>query len=350
MRKPKRDGNFSWDLFDQPQTFRLVRIGASAARKKADDIRVLEGMLLECEPMYPAIDSWYKEKVLPGLKTGERVAYLAYEGATPVASAVLKLGEHSKFCHVRIRDGFRDLNLGRMIFTQMAFQVRQWKGVKDNYFTLPESLWNEKLGFFASFGFEKTTRSTHQYRVGEEELFCSAPASEVWKRSRENLHLIEGFTLGGFSLEEKVLISMQPKYAELVFSGEKMVEIRRKFPRMLRGKQAVVYGTQPLGSLLGEVTLNNITPGTPDQIWFRFGQQAGCTHDEYSKYVGNSTEVFAIELSNKKPYLAPVGIPQLTQLIKQELHPPQSYLRIRMDQASPWEKAITVAGLLHSWR
>jgi predicted transcriptional regulator/ribosomal protein S18 acetylase RimI-like enzyme len=300
--------------------------------------------------MYPGIDRWFTDKVLPGLKSSERVAYLAFDGEMPVASAVLKLGEHAKFCHVRIHEGFRNLDLGQMIFTQLAFQARHQKGVKDIHFTLPEHVWNENTEFFRSFGFEDAIRASQQYRNGEEELFCSAPISKVWEQSLGRIHLLKRFSPGGHSFSDKILLSMHPNYAELVFNGTKQVEIRKKFSRRWKGRQAVVYGTQPLGSLMGEVTLSEITAGTGAEIWERYGAKSGCTYEEFKDYVGVSTEVYAIELSNLNPYLSPVGIPLISGLIGQDLHPPQSFLNVKMDAGGPWGKAISVAALLHSWR
>jgi len=349
MKKAKYRDEDSGHLFGYSPKFRLVPIGVSAARKQTDDLRILEAMLSESEPMYPGIAKWCKEKVIPGLKTHERIGYLAFEGEKPVASAVLKLGAQSKFCHVRIQENFQDLNLGRMIFTQMALQVRHQKGVKEIHFTLPEGLWEEKRGFFASFGFGNAVKSSRQYRVGQEELYCSAPIATVWEHAKQNLHLLEGFSPGGFALNDKVLLSMHPKFAELVFSGKKEIEIRRKFSKRLRGKQVVVYGTKPLGSLMGEATLREVSSDTPENIWVNFGTRAGCTYEEFISYVGSSTEVFALELTNLKPYLAPLGLPQLNQLVQDDLRPPQSFLHVRMDEASPWGKAITIAGLLHTW-
>lgn len=351
MAQSKRpDNELTGRLFSEAPPFRLVKLGVSAARKQSDEIKILRNMLLENEAMYPGIDQWYSEKVLPGLKTSERIAYLAFENERPIASAVLKLGEHAKFCHVRIHEGFRDLDLGQMIFTQMAFQARHQKGVKDIHFTLPESLWQEKTEFFKSFGFTDAIRASRQYRNGEEELSCAAPISTVWEKALGRMHLLNRFSPGGYSFSDKILLSVRPSYAEQIFAGTKQVEIRRKFSRKWKGRQAVVYGTQPLGSLMGEVTLSEITAGKPSEIWERFGPKSGCSHEEFADYVGNSPEVYAIELSDLRPYLSPVGVAQISHLIHEDLRPPQSFLDVKMESGGPWGKAISVASLLHSWR
>src|ERR1017187_10547052 len=210
MTQLRRINEPSGRLFPDSPPFKIVKLGESAARKQTDNLKTLHGMLLESEPMYPAIGRWYSEKVLPGLRTSERVAYLAFENERPVASAVLKLGEHAKFCHVRIHEGFRDLNLGQMIFTQMAFQARHQKGVKDIHFTLPAGLWSDRAGFFTSFGFDAALKSSRQYRQGEDELYCSAPISTVWERALESIYSLKSFSPGGFSCDDKILLSMHP--------------------------------------------------------------------------------------------------------------------------------------------
>jgi hypothetical protein len=121
-------------------------LGPEDARKETDNLRILRELLLANEGMYPGIDRWYAEKVVPGLKNSQRIGYVAFEDERPIASAVLKLGGSAKFCHVRIHENFRDLDLGQMFFTQMTLEARHL--AKDIHFTLPEGLWYEKSEFF----------------------------------------------------------------------------------------------------------------------------------------------------------------------------------------------------------
>jgi len=298
--------------------------------------------------MYPGIDRWYLEKVLPGLRSSERLAYLAFENECPVASAVLKLGEHAKFCHVRVAKDFQDASLGQMIFTQMAFHARHVKGVEDIHFTLPESLWSEKAEFFRSFGFEAAVKAARQYRAGEDELFCSAETSTVWNHAVKRLYLLDRFAPGGYTISDKLLLSVSHKYAERIFEGKKRIEIRKKFSKRWRGRQAVIYSTQPVSALMGEVTIAGVDPGSPSEIWERFGENVGCSLEEFQEYVGTASEIYAIELINISPYISPVGISQISHLINQDLRPPQSFLQVKVNSNDPWSKAISVASLMHS--
>ncbi len=168
--------------------------------------------------MYPEIGQWYSDKVVPGLKSSERGAYIAFENETPIASAVLKRGEHAKFCHLRIHDNFRDLDLGQMFFTQMTLEARG--RAKEIHFTLPEGRRYEQMDFFESFGFTAAVRASHQYRNGETELTCHAPIPLVWSSVLQKLpRLLDQFS-PGYSLSNKLVMSMHPNTL-IVFSPTK---------------------------------------------------------------------------------------------------------------------------------
>jgi predicted transcriptional regulator len=47
------------------------------------------------------------------------------------------------------------------------------------------------------------------------------------------------------SINNSVLMSIRPKYADLIFSGEKTHELRRKVPNVSSGDVIVVYSSSP---------------------------------------------------------------------------------------------------------
>jgi predicted transcriptional regulator len=234
-----------------------------------------------------------------------------------------------------------------MFFTQMTLEARG--RAKEVHFTLPEGLWCEKAEFFQSFGFNGAAKASRQYRHGEIELSCTAPLSVVWSKILQKLpRLLDKFSPAGFSLSNKLVLSMRPEYAERVFDRQKRVEFRRKFSTKWRGCKAVVYATKPLGALMGEVTMKNVTYGTPKEIWEAFSATGGCSREEFFTYVHGSEGVYAIELSDITPYIAPIGLAQVSHLINEDLRAPQSFRDVRIDSDGAWVRAVSVAGLLHS--
>lgn len=297
--------------------------------------------------MYPNIDRWFAEKVVPGLRSSERVAYIAFEDEQPIASAVLKLGDRSKFCHLRIHQNFQDMDLGQMFFTQMTMEVR--RHAKEIHFTLPESLWCARSKFFESFGFSCATKASRQYREGDTELLCSAPLASVWSSVLSKLPiLLSKFRSENSLLSNHILISMKPKYAEQILVGSKLIEIRKRFSRKWVGCRAVLYSSRPVSALVGEATISSVTYGRPTEVWSKFESSLGCSYEEFQSYVGSADQVSAIELKDVIPYRAPVSLTQLSHVLNHELRPPQSFCDLRLSSDSPWRKATSFASLVHA--
>jgi predicted transcriptional regulator len=343
MAQLKKFGN-TGVLFPLAANFTITQLGSNDAVKQTDNLRLLGSLLSECEGMYPSIDKWFKDKVVPGLKTEERIAYVAFEGEKAIASAIMKLGEHAKICHLRVHEDFRDADLGQMFFTQMALEARHH--AKDLHFTLPEGLWASHAGFFQSFGFSFAVRSTRQYRNGEGEMACSAKLSTVWSMALSHLpNLIAKFAPNGYSLANDLVLSMKPIYADRVFRKTKTVEIRKSFSGKWTGKSAVVYATHPVSSLMGEVRVSAVTEAEPNNIWEQFGEAIGCSKQDFLAYVSDSAKIAAICLDDVRPYKAPLGLAQMSHLIGSDLKAPQSYCGV--GSSDDWARATSVASLLH---
>ncbi|MGO8790028.1 MAG: hypothetical protein ACLQVL_21945 [Terriglobia bacterium] len=233
-----------------------------------------------------------------------------------------------------------------MFFTLMAFEIRH--RAKEVHFTLPESLWARRGGFFKSFGFSSARRASCQYRPGDTELSCSAPLSTVLSAAVNRVpDLMAKFSVGGRSLGTDVLMSVKPKYAERLLSGAKLIEVRKRFSKKWLGRRAVLYATQPQGALVGEAMINAITCGQPTDIWTNFESRIGCSWDEFAGYVASASQVCAIELSDVVPYISPVPLNQVEHLLQEDLRPPQSYCELNMEKNNGWAKAVSIATLLH---
>lgn len=333
-------------LFSLTPDVRIVELGKADAGDWTDHIRVLKDLLTANQDMYPGIERWFTSKVVPGLKECLRVAYVAYEGEKPVASAVLKLGNNSKFCHLRIQDEFQDQDLGQIFFALMTLETRH--KAREIHFTLPESLWCMRNAFFQSFGFSTAVKAPQQYRNGNTELLCSAPHSTVWSAVLDKLpKLMTKFLVGGYSLQSEIVMSVKPDYAERILSGVKRVEIRKKFSKRWLGSKVVLYASKPLGALVGEATISSIMYGQPAEILSRYGSDIGCSLSELDSYAQSSSKLCAIEFKDVRPYKESLPLDQISHLLHEELKPPQSYCHASAQRNSTWAKAVSVATLLH---
>lgn len=305
----------------------------------------LRELILGHEQMYPNIDKWFAKKVLPGLRSTEKMAFLGYLDEKPIISAVVKKGDNSKFCHLHLDSEIKDHHLGELFFLLMANEVR---GVaKEIHFTLPESLWIKEQNFFRSFGFDKFVKANDQYRLFDEELRCSSPFDKVWKSVIDKLpKLASLYSIGGYSMDNKILLSLKPEFARRIVIGSKRVEIRRKFAKKWEGYNVCLYSSRGESALVGEARIEMIDNGSPEDIWIRYSSEIGSTQDEFWEYVGMAKEVYAIILTDVKPYKASVPISQLSHILDNELKPPQSYFLL--DNNLNWSQAVSVAALLHA--
>lgn len=324
--------------------FRIVRISDADVKRSSDYALDLHRLVLECEERYPQIDRWLTNKVLPQLRTPQREAFVGYQDGEAVVSAVLKRGEKSKFCHLRVTEGLRDSHLGEMFFALMALEVRHI--AKEIHFTLSESVWEENGEFFQSFGFMNVEKSETQYRLFETELKCSARIDDVWQSVLGKLpKLTNTFSVGGYSMNPTLLISLKPEFADRILSGTKKVEIRKRFSTRWVGHRVCLYASRPVKGVVGEATVEKVVVGTPERIWGEYGSDVGCTKEEFDAYVSTASEVYALVLGEPRPYAAEIPLSQLSGLVQHELRPPQSYCRL--DDDKPLGKAVSLAALLH---
>jgi predicted transcriptional regulator len=331
-------------LFPLKGEFRWVKLRESDAISRTDDLKIFGDLVLRNEPMYPGIAQWLKDKVIPGLAKQERVAYLGYEGETPIVSAVVKLGKCAKFCHLWIHEDFRDQDLGQIFFSQMASEIRPF--AKEVHFTLPESLWETKKEFFASFGFICAKKSSRQYRRGDTELCCSAKFESVWSTVLGKLPSLVGkFNISGFTLNTGIVLSIRPEFASKIFDSSKTVEIRTRFSKKWTGQKISLYASNPCRSLVGEATVDCVREGHPDAIWNEFEAEIGCTKEQFDDYAGHREKVYAVQLKEVVPYIDAIPVEQISRMLGEELAPPQSYLALEGNKT--WASAISLAALMH---
>lgn len=332
-------------LLSKERNFKLVCITDRDVRTKSDWFLDFRQLILRNEVMYPAIERWFERMVVSGLKSKERLGYIGLRDDRPVASAVVKKGRTSKFCHLKLDESVQNHGFGELLFVLMALEARD--KAKTINFTLPEHLWNEKSEFFRAFGFCDAIKAKRQYRLFEEELFCSAPFSTVFSSVRQKLPKLLGqVSIGKHSLLSQLLISLSPDNAEKILSGSKSVEIRRRFSKNWENKRATLYASGPIRALVGEAEIVRVVAGHPERIWCHFGHLVGCKREHYDAYVGAQGLVYAIVLDKVSAFNEEIPIEQLSHLLDESLRPPQSYLRLTENKN--WSSAVSLAAALQS--
>jgi predicted transcriptional regulator len=120
----------------------------------------------------------------------------------------------------------------------------------------------------------------------------------------------------------EALISIHPRHAHAILDGVKSIELRRRVPKLSVGARLWIYATRPLGAVIGTATVEQVVRGTPEDIWLRFGHQAGLMRSEYDTYFKGANEAIGLILVDVQRSLKCVGIEDLRE-IRRGFHPPQ---------------------------
>lgn len=99
----------------------------------------------------------------------------------------------------------------------------------------------------------------------------------------------------------KVLMSIKPQYANKIFSGEKLYELRRVvFKQPVT--RIVVYSSSPVMKIIGEIEIDKIISDTPENIFNQFKDLICITNKDYFKYFEGSDIAYAIKIKNTYKY------------------------------------------------
>ena len=121
-----------------------------------------------------------------------------------------------------------------------------------------------------------------------------------------------------------LLLSIRPKYANKIFSGEKKVELRKVKPQLSQGDTVLIYVSSPVKELQGIFVVEGILEATPEQLWSQVKKIAGVSKQEFDDYYSGSKKGYGIFLKSPQTLGNPISLFDLRKLWK-NFHPPQSY-------------------------
>jgi predicted transcriptional regulator/predicted N-acetyltransferase YhbS len=293
----------------------------------------IKEFLLESETLYPGIGKWWESRVVPQIQSGLRVCNAAIVQGNLVAVSIGKLAKESaKLCTLRVRESHGGLGIGHELL-QRTLKDLLAGGCRRVHFTISEKILSECGDFFTPYGFSMVSWTKGRYVAGMDELAFSVDSL----RLRKHLQ-IEPIIR---DRRQFVLLSIKPKYAQLIEQGQKLVEFRRKFSACLAASKAIIYVSSPTKELRLTATIASVVRSTPRQLWERFSHLGGVDRQSFNNYFTGIAEGYALLLSDVRvlPNPLPLDSPFLREA---RFQPPQSFSILRED--SPILNAISVLG------
>lgn len=115
-------------------------------------------------------------------------------------------------------------------------------------------------------------------------------------------------------------MSIRPRYADAIFSGEKRFEFRRAiFRRPVN--VVVVYTTSPVSRVVGEFDIESIISDTIEGLWLRTKHCAGIDRKRFFSYFAGRKVGHAIAIGSVRRYRQTLDLSS-----NFGVRPPQSFL------------------------
>jgi predicted transcriptional regulator len=129
-----------------------------------------------------------------------------------------------------------------------------------------------------------------------------------------------------------LLVSIHPKYVELILSGQKTVELRRRCPRLNSG-HALIYATAPQMELIASFQVASVVRAPLESLWESVREVAGVTRSEFEAYFKGLELGVAIRIAGVAKLRAPIGLKEIRAVLG-NFHPPQGFHYLSADQVA----------------
>jgi predicted transcriptional regulator len=128
-----------------------------------------------------------------------------------------------------------------------------------------------------------------------------------------------------------LLLSIRPRFVDLIFAGTKTVELRRVKPRVQVGDLVFVYASGTTKGMVGAFEVAGVTVAAPSSIWRKHNGGSGLTKREFDSYFAGASVGYAIWIGRLWKLAETVTLKTLRKR-RAGFRPPQSYHYWNLDE------------------
>jgi len=283
---------------------------------------VVRDFLLGSESLYPGIDKWWDQRVVPGIGINQRVCHAALVDGELVGVSIGKRASGSaKLCTLRVKDEYQREGVGEQLLHRTLRDLLD-AGCERVHYTISERVLGQCSNFFTPYGFSMRSWASDRYVRGMDEFVFSVEAPVL-------SHHLEVMPAIGQSAHD-LLISVKPEYGELIEAGRKQVEFRRRFSTRHAPVRAFFYVSSPVRQVRFVATIVKVVKAAPPLLWEQFSDMGGVGVKAFESYFQGLAEGYALLLSGIEPLRRP--IPLNSAILRGAgFRPPQSFMILRPD-------------------
>ena len=121
-----------------------------------------------------------------------------------------------------------------------------------------------------------------------------------------------------------IVISVKPEFADLIFEGSKKIELRKSSPNAQPGDLMVVYSTSPEMAIVGICKIKEVIKSTPDEIWLNHSSILGIDEKRFNEYYSETEKAVGIVLSNVRRFKSKMPLKEVQEFFP-SFTPPQTF-------------------------
>ena len=129
-----------------------------------------------------------------------------------------------------------------------------------------------------------------------------------------------------------LLLSLKPIYADLVFSGLKIAELRRRIP-CVENRDVFIYVSSPARELRGGFRVGQVWKGSPDEVWKQVWDLVGLDRSDFDKYYTGRSVAYALRITDVWEHNDPIGLDALRSRFPRFVVP-QSWRYVRSEESA----------------
>lgn len=137
-----------------------------------------------------------------------------------------------------------------------------------------------------------------------------------------------------------ILLSIKPKYADLILAGSKRVEFRRSWAAQ-NVSIIVLYASSPIQKIVGVIEVDEVITASPTSLWKICTERGGgLTRVELRSYFAGKSRGVAVLLGKvvkPKAHIVPTSI--INSFV-----PPQSFRYLNIDEYKRLEDQMATKG------
>jgi predicted transcriptional regulator/ribosomal protein S18 acetylase RimI-like enzyme len=301
----------------------------SISRAVSSDYPSILEFLVESTHLYPAIDNWWTEKVVPGVLEGRRVIYVLKKEDTIKGLFIGKKGRsNSKICTLRLENDVKENGFGKALLLEGLRHIID-KSTKNITVTVSEAAESSVARFFESLGFRNIANVRNRYSHGVDEHIYICPVPH----HLSSLLLEPTCAKNDASIgqDAAILFSLKPQFADLVINGKKQVEFRRRFSSTMQGSLAYFYVSSPVKRIMFSSILSKVHHCDVNYLWKQFCSIGGVSKKDYFSYFTGTNNGYAIELDNVKALSKMLSLDYIRNTYMPSFRPPQSHYILRQN-------------------